>query len=150
MMPALYHTFLIYETQIIFFQMMPTLAYLLAFISYIAVLRMLFAHKWVGITRNLCLFARCRILPSSICRFTSMLRAHVFCFMMTRARVCGRQKRNSKVKKTLNTRGCSFTEPLDTRGALHARHTIHWKITKAFFRTYWRDVKQWYHMSHCN
>ena len=79
-----------------------------------------------------------------------------FCFSLTRGRVCGRQQKQ-KQKNTLNTRGCSFGVPLNTRGpytnatrqehklntrvcsfeyhwtredALHARHTVQSKVQK--------------------
>ena len=52
----------------------------------------------------------------------SSLRGCFFCFSLTRGRVCGRKQKNRQ-ENTLNTRGCSFWVPLNTRGALHARHT---------------------------
>ena len=43
------------------------------------------------------------------------LREGFFCFSLTRGRVCGQQQKKEK-KNTLNTRGCSFWVPLNTRG----------------------------------
>ena len=45
-----------------------------------------------------------------------------FCFLLTRGS-CMRPTAKNKQNTTLNTRACSFVVPLNTRGALHVRHT---------------------------